>query len=63
MTAEVQQLAPGRIMRMMKFLRQAGEGIRRIQSLSFRALGILACQAGACITVPQTLQVRCGKLE
>ena len=48
---------------MMKLLRKTGERIRRIQSVSLRALKILRGQAGACMTVPHTLHVRCGKLE
>jgi hypothetical protein len=48
---------------MIKLLRKAGEGIRRILRRSRRALKIQLGQAGACMTVPHTLQVRCAKLE
>jgi hypothetical protein len=39
----------------MELLGEAGEGIRRVMSR--------CAQAGACMTVPQTLQVRCWRLE
>ena len=63
MAAKVQQLASLSIARMMKFLGKTRERIRRIQSVSLRALKILRGQAGACMTVPHTLHVRSGKLE
>jgi hypothetical protein len=43
-------------------MRKAGEGIRRILRRS-PALKIQRSQAGACMTVPHTLHVRCAKLE
>ena len=63
MAAKVQQLASLRIVRVIKLLRKSGERIRCVQSFSVGALEILRGQAGACMTVPQTLQVRRGKLE
>lgn len=63
MAAKVQQPASFRVVRIMKLLRKTGEGIRRILRRSRRALKIQRGQAGACMTVPQTLQVRCAKLE
>lgn len=63
MAAKVQQLASLRIVRVMKLVRKRGERIRRIQSLGLRALKILRSQVGACMTVPQTLHVRRGRLE
>ena len=48
---------------MIKLVRETGERIRRIQSPGLGALKILRGQAGACMTVPQTLHVRRGKLE
>ena len=48
---------------MMELLRKAGEGIRRILRRGRCALNIERDQAGACMTVPHTLQVRCAKLE
>ena len=62
MAAEVQQLVSGRIVRMVELLREAGQGIRRVQGGSVRMLKLRG-QEGACMTVPHTLQVRCCKLE
>ncbi len=65
MAAEVPQLAALSVVRMMKLLRKAGERVRRILCLrlGLRALRVLRAQAGACMTVPQTLHVRRARLE
>jgi hypothetical protein len=47
----------------MELLGEAGERVRRVSSRRCRGLEILSAQAGACMTVPQTLQVRCWRLE
>lgn len=48
---------------MMELPRKIGERIRGILSRSVRALKVVRGQAGACMTVPHTLQVRRDKLE
>ena len=48
---------------MIKLPRKAGEGIRRILRRRRRALLVQRDQAGACMTAPHTLQVRCATLE
>ena len=53
--AKVQNLSACSIVGVMELLGEAGEGIRRVMSR--------CAQAGACMTVPQTLQVRCWRLE
>ena len=63
MTAEVQQFASRRIVRMVELLREAGERVRRVEGCGFEGCGvgaieILRRQEGACMTVPHTLQVR-----
>jgi hypothetical protein len=47
----------------MEFISKAGERIRRVVRRGGRRTQILPVQAGACMTVPQTLQVRCCGLE
>jgi hypothetical protein len=61
MTAEVQQLAPVHV-RVVKLFCEAGERIRRIVGRSNAGGELLSAQVGACITVPQTLQVRSFRL-
>jgi hypothetical protein len=54
----------------MEFLGEADKGIRRVMGRGSRIMGgggrdlkIWLAQAGARMTVPQTLQVRCWRLE
>jgi hypothetical protein len=61
--AKVQNLSACGIVGVMKLRGEAGEGIRRVVSRCGRELKISPAQAGACMTVPQTLQVRCWRLE
>ena len=58
MAAEVQQLAPRGIVRMVELLRETGERVRSVEGCGAGARKILRRQEGACMTVPHTLQVR-----
>jgi hypothetical protein len=61
--AKVQEFSARGIAWVMEFLGEAGEGIRRVMGGGGRELKILPGQAGARMIVPQTLQVRCWRLE
>jgi hypothetical protein len=73
MTAEIHQAAPRVIVGMVKFLREAGQRIMPVSRDSAPAASSVApCVAvhravghlpGACMTVPQWVQVRCARLE
>ena len=63
MAAEIQNFSACGILRVMEFRSKAGERVRRVMRRRSRPTKILAAQAGACMTVPHTLQVRCCKLE
>jgi hypothetical protein len=55
MSTEIQQFSPAGIERVVKLRRVLRELIRRVESRR--------AHTGACMTVPQTLHVRCSRLE
>jgi hypothetical protein len=47
----------------VKLVREAGERILFVEARRLNGVGRALVQDGACMTVPQTLQVRCAALE
>ena len=62
MAAEVEQLAAAGTEGVMEFSRVGRERIGGIQCQCMAGIERCDCQEGACITVPQTLQVRRARL-
>ena len=63
MTAEIQQLSARGVEGMMEFRSKARERVSRIERHGGGGIGLRPDQTGACMTVPQTLHVRCSRLE